>query len=122
MVQLKWKDFYNSLLYQVASGLLKNTGFFSAGIGYAAMVMVAFQCIYYAVMIGWPLHYLLVTVLTKDSYPWSSCDNVWNTARCHDPSGVTIAMGGIGVNLTALGIPQDGIQYAFTSPAAEYFT
>ncbi|XP_064647576.1 sodium- and chloride-dependent creatine transporter 1-like [Lineus longissimus] len=87
------------------------------GVGYAAMVTVALVCMYNAAMIGWPLHYLLVTIVTKDAYPWSACDNAWNTAGCYDPTGTTIAMGGILVNTTMI----EGYGYR-SNPAEEYFT
>ena len=51
----------------------------SVGLGVAQLVVSAEVCIYYNMIIGWSLFYLVSTFVNIVSLPWASCDNYWNT-------------------------------------------
>ena len=50
------------------------------GIGYGMVVVSAYVCIYFAVLIAYVLFYLIHSFSAK--LPFSHCDNAWNTKNC----------------------------------------
>nr|XP_020455092.1 sodium- and chloride-dependent GABA transporter 2-like [Monopterus albus] len=56
------------------------------GVGIASQVIVIYLNIYYIVVLAWAIFYLIHSF--KNPLPWSTCDNVWNTALCHGRIGI----------------------------------
>jgi len=56
------------------------------GVGPATMVLVSQLNIYYCVIIGWAIFYLIVSLATVPQLPWDSCGSWWNTETCLDYS------------------------------------
>ncbi|KAK5848873.1 hypothetical protein PBY51_008560 [Eleginops maclovinus] len=56
------------------------------GVGIASGVIVVYLNIYYIVVLAWAIFYLFNSF--KSPLPWSTCDNVWNTERCHGHQSV----------------------------------
>ncbi|XP_063727139.1 sodium- and chloride-dependent glycine transporter 1-like [Symsagittifera roscoffensis] len=54
------------------------------GVGYSAFVVNIFGYIYYNIILGWVVYFLLVSVTTA-SLPWTTCDNPWNSQFCSEP-------------------------------------
>uniref|UniRef100_A0A914CKV7 Uncharacterized protein n=1 Tax=Acrobeloides nanus TaxID=290746 RepID=A0A914CKV7_9BILA len=54
---------------------------FFQGIGWAMVCMSLLICIYYNMVVAWGLLYIF-TIITGNSYQWSSCENNFNTAYC----------------------------------------
>ncbi|VDO80271.1 unnamed protein product [Soboliphyme baturini] len=50
------------------------------GIGIAVLIFLCFMAIYYNVVIGWSVHFLISSM--RSQLPWSSCGNAWNTENC----------------------------------------
>ncbi|KAF6206190.1 hypothetical protein GE061_017418 [Apolygus lucorum] len=50
------------------------------GIGYAICVLDIYMGMYYNTIIGWAVYYLVASL--RSELPWTSCDNLWNTANC----------------------------------------
>ena len=49
------------------------------GTGMATMVLVSLLNIYYCVIVGWAIFYLIVSLATLPSLPWDTCQAWWNT-------------------------------------------
>uniref|UniRef100_UPI00358F631E sodium- and chloride-dependent GABA transporter 3-like isoform X5 n=1 Tax=Myxine glutinosa TaxID=7769 RepID=UPI00358F631E len=78
------------------------------GIGYATQVIVAYDSVYYIVILAWAIFYLCHSFSSE--LPWSSCNNTWNTETC-----VEFKVGDIGerrYNLTSSNA---------TSPVVEFW-
>ncbi|XP_063724848.1 sodium- and chloride-dependent glycine transporter 2-like isoform X2 [Symsagittifera roscoffensis] len=54
------------------------------GIGYSMFIMNALFSIYYNMLLGWVI-YFLIHSFTPTSLPWSGCDNSWNSQYCSHP-------------------------------------
>ncbi len=52
------------------------------GLGYASLLVTAFICIYYNVIICYCFIYLISSFMPE--LPWSSCTNLWNNKYCYD--------------------------------------
>ena len=56
-----------------------NLAVFTAGIGFAAVMVAAFICFYYNVIIAWCLYYFFASM--TDVLPWTECGS-WSTEYC----------------------------------------
>ena len=62
------------------------------GVGYAALMMVFLENVYYIIIVAWTLFYIVNTVgsFGSDSgLPWSSCENgrgTWAKDNCYQPT------------------------------------
>ncbi|KAG7454478.1 hypothetical protein MATL_G00260150 [Megalops atlanticus] len=56
------------------------------GIGYASQVVVMYLNVYYIILLAWAIFYLFSSF--SDPLPWSTCNNIWNTAQCQNSTGV----------------------------------
>ncbi|KAJ8382765.1 hypothetical protein SKAU_G00035430 [Synaphobranchus kaupii] len=52
------------------------------GIGYGTQVITAFISFYYIIVLAWAIFYLSFSFYWD--FPWSSCNNTWNTKTCVD--------------------------------------
>ncbi|KAG1674783.1 Sodium-dependent noradrenaline transporter [Nymphon striatum] len=52
------------------------------GIGYCAVLVSFYTSFYYNCIIGWAIHFLIVSV--SPVLPWTKCNNTWNTQNCHE--------------------------------------
>merc|ERR1719347_1982908 len=52
------------------------------GTGPATMVLVSLLNIYYCVIVGWAIFYLIVSVVTIPNLPWDTCDAWWSSQTC----------------------------------------
>ncbi|KAK6172240.1 hypothetical protein SNE40_015945 [Patella caerulea] len=51
------------------------------GIGYAMVVVSMFVAVYYNMVNAWAAYYLFTSMTSV--LPWQSCNNTWNTDKCH---------------------------------------
>ncbi|KAJ8280741.1 hypothetical protein GJAV_G00058460 [Gymnothorax javanicus] len=52
------------------------------GIGYGALLIMFYSCLYYIIILAWALLYLYYSF--SPQLPWASCSNTWNSDRCVD--------------------------------------
>ena len=50
------------------------------GVGYGMIVLVTIVMLYYNVIIGWTIFYIVASF--EDQLPWDGCGNAWNTPNC----------------------------------------
>ena len=81
------------------------------GTGPATMVLVSLLNIYYCVIVGWAIFYLIVSLATLPSLPWDTCDGWWNTDNCIDFNSTT------SINMTS----SPGVDIVKTTPVEEYW-
>ncbi|XP_075247380.1 sodium- and chloride-dependent glycine transporter 2-like [Convolutriloba macropyga] len=53
------------------------------GIGYSMYILNFLGAIYYNVVLGWVIYYLVNSFTTQ--LPWDGCDHYWNSDRCNQP-------------------------------------
>ena len=53
------------------------------GIGYSMFLLNFFVAIYYNVVLGWVIYYLVNSFTTQ--LPWDGCDHSWNSDHCNQP-------------------------------------
>ncbi|XP_030830118.1 sodium- and chloride-dependent GABA transporter 1 [Strongylocentrotus purpuratus] len=63
------------------------------GIGVATTVVAWWRNIYYNVILAWTLYYLYSSCLGGE-FPWTRCNNIWNTATCLESSSKWVCVNG----------------------------
>nr|WLN44349.1 NTT11 [Sinonovacula rivularis] len=76
------------------------------GLGFAAVMLLVYQNIYYVIVIAWSLYYIGVSFTSR--LPWATCDNPWNTPRCF-VSGMNLSNPCTSENNYSL--PMNGTEY-----------
>ena len=71
-----FKGYLNGLEFENEASITSNF----IGLGYASLLVTAFICIYYNVIICYCFIYLISSFIPD--IPWSSCSNSWNDKFC----------------------------------------
>lgn len=81
-IQYRYVKKYEEIIRKIQLKCTQNHLFLfkRTGIGYAVVLIAFYVDFYYNVIIAWSLRFFFAS-FTKD-LPWTSCDNIWNTANC----------------------------------------
>ena len=81
------------------------------GIGYGSLLVVCYITLYYTTIISYSVFYLFASF--KNTLPWSSCNNTWNTLNCKENKRFT--------NSTEYQMNKNLVRNVTYTPAEEYF-
>jgi len=82
------------------------------GTGPATMVLVCLLNVYYCVIVGWAIFYLIVSLATIPDLPWDTCDAWWSSKNCINFDSVS--------NLTSIE-SEDISMMVKTTPVEDYW-
>ncbi|XP_014207594.1 sodium- and chloride-dependent glycine transporter 1-like isoform X2 [Copidosoma floridanum] len=55
------------------------------GLGYGMVIVSAIVMMYYNLIIGWTIYYMVASVAGGSKVPWSECEEEWSTSECFMP-------------------------------------